>query len=374
MEASAFGAMLTNHIQDVADKTEAVESAFHRHGVVLAIFSSLLVLMVVLLRFGKRILGYNAGESGLAGSADISAEAAQTLAREEKAFAEFAASFRTGPRVIETPQPEQKKPAEPARATVTAAPPAIVAPVSTADFLSWAPGRIARCRTFLPELGRIAGEDGRKRVIGEMNDHVQALKSAATHPDLISCWKVISSLEGLLRYLAEKPATLNPSILHTLAGSIDLLDRLCDAGPSADLLNAPAVRFLAVDDDAICRHTVSFALKRALNAPELAENGTTALTLTEANAYDAIFLDVQMPGMDGFELCRKIRAGNLNRSTPIAFITCQSDFNSRAQSSLAGGCDLIGKPFVTFEVTAKALVLALTYRLNKLKPLAAQAA
>jgi CheY-like chemotaxis protein len=259
-------------------------------------------------------------------------------------------------------------------ATVTATAPVKVVPSSPAEFLSWAPGRISRCRAFLPELGRITGDDGRKRVIGEMNEHVQALKAAATHPDLVSCWKVISSVEGLLKHVADKPALVNASILRTLGGSIDLLDQLCAAGPNADLLNTPPVRFLAVDDDAISRHTVSFALKRALNPPELAENGAAGLALAEANAYDAIFLDVQMPGMDGFELCRKIRAGERNRSTPIVFITCQSDFNSRAQSTLAGGCDLIGKPFVTFEVTAKALVLALSYRLKRTKPVEAQAA
>jgi len=157
---------------------------------------------------------------------------------------------------------------------------------------------------------------------------------------------------------------VNASTLRTLAGSIDVLDRICDHGPNRELLKTPPVRFLVVDDDGICRHTVSFALKRALNAPDLAENGAAGLALAEANAYDAIFLDVQMPGMDGFELCKKIRATKLNRSTPIAFITCQSDFNSRTQSTLAGGCDLIGKPFNTFEVTAKALILALNYRLT----------
>ena len=370
-----MGTMLTNNVQEMTKRVGAAQSAFERHRVVLGVFTGLLILMVVMLRFGRRILGY-ADKQLAFGSADVSGESAQSLASEEKAFSEFAASFRVGPRKVEVKQPQTKTEKAVSASkppTTTATTPATVVPSSPAEFLSWAPGRIARCRMFLPELGRITGDEGRKRVIREMNEHVQALKAAAAHPDLISCWKVISSVEGLLKHLAEKPSIVNPSILHTLGGSIDLLDRLCQAGPTADLLNEPPVRFLAVDDDAISRHTVSFALKRALNPPELAENGAAGLALTEANAYDTIFLDVQMPGMDGFEVCRKIRAGERNRSTPIVFITCQSDFNSRAMSTLAGGCELIGKPFVTFEVTAKALVLALNHRLNRLKPAAVAA-
>jgi len=171
---------------------------------------------------------------------------------------------------------------------------------------------------------------------------------------------------------AEKPANINPSTLRTIAGSVDLLDRLCAAGLNPDLLKSPPVRFLAVDDDPISRHTISFALKRALNPPDVAPDGAAGLALAEENLYDAIFLDIQMPGMDGFELCKKIRAEGANKATPIVFVTCQSDFNSRAQSTLAGGCDLIGKPFLTFEVSAKALLFALTNRLDRLKPAQAE--
>ena len=211
-------------------------------------------------------------------------------------------------------------------------------------------------------------DKAQKNLVGELTTEVQALKSDASHPDLMPVWQVISCMEGLIKQLADKPANINASTLRTIAGCTDLLDRLCATGLNPDLLKSPPIRFLAVDDDPISRHTISFALKRALNAPDVAPNGVEGLALAEENSYDAIFLDVQMPEMDGFELCKKIRASRSNQSTPVVFVTCQSDFNSRAQSSLAGGCDLIGKPFLTFEVTAKALMLALGNRLNRLKP------
>jgi CheY-like chemotaxis protein len=89
------------------------------------------------------------------------------------------------------------------------------------------------------------------------------------------------------------------------------------------------------------------------------------LELAGQTAYDAVFLDVQMPGMDGFELCKRLHETERNREVPVVFITSQNDFEARAKSTDAGGCDLIGKPFLTFEVTLKALTLVLKSRLAK---------
>jgi DNA-binding response OmpR family regulator len=79
-------------------------------------------------------------------------------------------------------------------------------------------------------------------------------------------------------------------------------------------------------------------------------------------AYDVIFLDVEMPGMDGFEVCSRIRTTVANRTTPVVFVTRHSDFGSRAKSSLSGGRDLIGKPFLTFELALKALTIVIQRR------------
>ena len=149
-----------------------------------------------------------------------------------------------------------------------------------------------------------------------------------------------------------------------MAGGVDLLEDLCKPGLKADLLTNPPLRLLTVDDDLISRKAVALALRKALNQPDLAENGELALALANKQSYDVIFLDVQMPGMDGFELCAKIHETAPNRTTPVVFVTCQSDFDARAQSILSGGSDLIGKPFLTFEITVKALTLALRGRLH----------
>src|SRR4051794_1381147 len=60
MELAALGTTLTNNIRELATKTDAVQTAFQRHQVAFGIFSGLLVLLVLLIRFGKRIIGYEA--------------------------------------------------------------------------------------------------------------------------------------------------------------------------------------------------------------------------------------------------------------------------------------------------------------------------
>jgi CheY-like chemotaxis protein len=152
---------------------------------------------------------------------------------------------------------------------------------------------------------------------------------------------------------------VTPSTLRAVDGGLDLLDDLCVPGLRPDLLTDRPLKFLVVDDDRISRQALSYSLEKAFSRPDLAVNGETALVQATQQAYDVIFLDVQMPGMDGFELCTKIRDTVPNRTTPVIFVTCQSDFDARCKSTLSGGNDLMGKPFLIFEVTVKALTLAL---------------
>jgi phosphoserine phosphatase RsbU/P len=74
---------------------------------------------------------------------------------------------------------------------------------------------------------------------------------------------------------------------------------------------------------------------------------------------------VDMPGMNGFELCTKLRALHRNKTTPVVFVTSLTDFESRANSTMSGGNDLIAKPFLFMELAVKALVYVLRGRLTQ---------
>jgi CheY-like chemotaxis protein len=109
-------------------------------------------------------------------------------------------------------------------------------------------------------------------------------------------------------------------------------------------------------------------LQKIFDPPDSAPDGQGALALATERPYDVIFLDVEMPGMDGFELCKKIRQTTPNRTTPVVFVTRHSDFDSRARTAMAGGNELIGKPFLALEIAVKALSLVLASRQRRNTP------
>ena len=87
-----------------------------------------------------------------------------------------------------------------------------------------------------------------------------------------------------------------------------------------------------------------------------------ALTILKENTFDLIFLDAEMPGLNGFELCQAVRKLPNNENTPVIFVTSLTNFEVRAQSSLAGANDLIAKPFLMMELAVKSLTYLLRPR------------
>jgi CheY-like chemotaxis protein len=176
---------------------------------------------------------------------------------------------------------------------------------------------------------------------------------------------MVCALEGLIRQLSAKVNEVTPSTLQTVSGGLDLLAELCLPGLDAQLLTRRPMRLLAVAEDSISRHALSFALECALHAPDLAASGETGLALTRKHAYDVIFLDVEMSEMDSSELCAEFRKTTTNRATPVVFVTRPGDFEAWRQATRSGGGEVIAKPFLTFELAVKALTLVMQSRLKQ---------
>jgi two-component system sensor histidine kinase/response regulator len=82
-------------------------------------------------------------------------------------------------------------------------------------------------------------------------------------------------------------------------------------------------------------------------------NGADALRVAAHDPPDLILLDVTMPGMDGFEVCRQLRARPESRETPVIFLTALTDVGDKVKGFAAGGNDYITKPFQLEEVVAR---------------------
>jgi CheY-like chemotaxis protein len=285
------------------------------------------------------------------------ADTGPDLLQEDPSLAEFFIALRDGPN-HEAPGASQAAQAQPHQAGALGSAGALQARCGVVG------GQLAELRTLFADLGRAETDSTRLKDLLDLLRRMRVLKENANAPELLPAWQMACALEGLLKQLSTKPSDLNSSVLRTAAGALDLLARLCVPGTRPDLATVPPVRFLAVDDDAVNRFAIAAALKKAFHEPDLAPEGESGIALAAKHRYDVIFLDVEMPGLDGFEVCSKVHELEMNRRTPVVFVTRHSDFESRAKSAALGAQDLIGKPYLAFEITVKALTLVMRGRLE----------
>ena len=120
------------------------------------------------------------------------------------------------------------------------------------------------------------------------------------------------------------------------------------------------IRLLVVDDEDRIRRLLKMYLEREDYVIDEAANGDDALELALSNDYDAILLDLMMPGKDGIEVCKELRE---KKATPVIMLTAKGEEVNRVQGFEAGTDDYIVKPFSPREVVLR--VKALLRRASK---------
>ena len=111
------------------------------------------------------------------------------------------------------------------------------------------------------------------------------------------------------------------------------------------------MRVLVVDDEPAVRESLLRALRLEGYEVELAADGAEALHRRVASAPDAIILDVLMPGVDGLEVCRRLRAEG--DRTPVLMLTARDAVPDRVAGLDAGADDYLVKPFALAELLAR---------------------
>jgi putative two-component system response regulator len=110
---------------------------------------------------------------------------------------------------------------------------------------------------------------------------------------------------------------------------------------------------LVVDDGAANRELIEACLAGIDCEIRTAEDGKTALRMIEAQAPDLVLLDVQMPGMDGYEVCSRIRARPRGALLPVVMITALDHTHDRVLALEAGADDFMSKPVERVELVAR---------------------
>jgi putative two-component system response regulator len=124
-------------------------------------------------------------------------------------------------------------------------------------------------------------------------------------------------------------------------------------------------KILVVDDHPSSRMTAVALLSVEGYDVLEAESGMAALDLVTQIAPDLILLDVMMPGMDGFEVCRRLKQDEHTRLIPVVFVTALNDRRARLKGIESGGDDFLTKPFDQLELSARVKSLIRQKRLNE---------
>ena len=119
-------------------------------------------------------------------------------------------------------------------------------------------------------------------------------------------------------------------------------------------MNETPHRILVVDDERSITEFVSYALRKEGYETDVVDNGEDALAMAEKNDYDLFVLDIMLPGIDGYELCRRLRS---KTSAPVLFLSARDTELDKVVGLEIGGDDYLAKPFGVRELIARVRAL-----------------
>jgi DNA-binding response OmpR family regulator len=222
-----------------------------------------------------------------------------------------------------------------------------------AEFLKDAPAEITKvrelCLAYLKTPTSAA----------KLQTFAQSVNSLSANVAKAGCARIVpltKAFEVLLSRIMAKPSLATPSILQTIAEAADCLGLLLRSAEASSTEPAPKAKVLAVDDDTVCNHVIGSTLKRANLDISSVEDPLEGLKLLEANHYDLVLLDIDMPKMTGFEVCEKLRRLPHYKTTPVIFVTAHSNFENRTKGVLSGGNYFIAKPIDPSELALKVTI------------------
>ncbi|WP_053375266.1 response regulator transcription factor [Paenibacillus sp. FJAT-27812] len=121
------------------------------------------------------------------------------------------------------------------------------------------------------------------------------------------------------------------------------------------------VKILIVDDDSLVRELISIYLQNEGFVTVEAEDGKKALAIVEESDIDLVILDIMMPHLDGWDLCREIR--NRSSDIPLLMVTAKGEPSQRVKGFLLGTDDYLTKPFEPMELVMRVKALLKRYRI-----------
>ena len=224
------------------------------------------------------------------------------------------------------------------------------------ELIKKAPEEMASIRRDCLTLVKLGGSPEGLEALNSLYRRVRALSARAGLGGCTKITDLTSSFEAMLFEIVFQFSRSTRSTLQTATQAVDCLARLIQNGDFTPAGPSLPPKVLVVDDDEVCNYATVKALKRANFNAVSEKDPKAALALLEAGPFDLVLLDINMPDLDGFQVCEALRRLPLHKKTPVLFVTINGEFQNRARSILAGGDDLIIKPISPFELMVKVTV------------------
>ena len=238
-----------------------------------------------------------------------------------------------------SPPAEKPDPREPARKQLAAHSPAVT----------------RKLRESYQALLQTREERDRKLRLEVFYRQVHFITSVAGVAGYQPTAQMAAALEALLFGMMDRPVEISPSLDRTISMALEfLLEQLETPQEMNGDMATPNV--LVVDDDKLCNRMVVTALRNAQMKAKGTEDPELALRWLHQENYNLVLLDVDMPGMDGLEFCKRLRAVPGYDKAPVIFVTLHCDFETRTKTLLSGGTDLISKPILPAELAVRAVM------------------
>jgi CheY-like chemotaxis protein len=184
-----------------------------------------------------------------------------------------------------------------------------------------------------PDILLVDGDD--QRAVGEWREICRREQAKAILPTVLVT-KAGTPLEAQM-YLLRRPL-LAPRVLSTL-------DQIADKTPTAPPAAPWQYKALVVDDSPPMRKQIELELELLGIMADFAESGEQACELlTYGTTYDLIFLDVLLPGIDGYKICKTIKKDKLRKRTPVIMLTGKGSMFDHVRGKLAGCDTYLTKP------------------------------
>jgi len=218
-----------------------------------------------------------------------------------------------------------------------------------------APAEIVKIREHCQAYIKAGGSPEGLEHLNQLYHRVRFLCARSGLGDCTRIAHLASALEAMLFEIIFKKHTPAPSALQTIAQAVDCIGRLFQDGAECAAAVFKA-KVLVVDDDPVCNFVTVAAMKRARLEVASSQDPVAALDMAQAEHYDMVVLDANMPGLNGFEVCEKLRLLSGYQKTPVIFVTASDEFQSRARAVLSGASDLIAKPIAPLELALKTII------------------